>query len=333
MIKITVFGFYCPDDSQPGEDCRSPVNTRDFMRVVWELEPPASRVGHDPDMVRFAKLTELFIHPVYVQALSDEMASSAGLLKSDGYIAIIDAVKILAPNAIRAALRRLATLNPRADLIIAAGRQNEPEALSSDEIREVLELHPSLLVMPYVPDQPKTVYRIIRRLVRYIDNPQHVPTPIFAGDVLAVPAVLDAAPPPPEDVPAPIPRIHGMAGISVPVREMGRALVFYRDLLGFRVLGPVEDPERQGRAVLHLDTGRGVLQLVEVGAARNGASPAHLLLRVVALDALVTALAGAGARVIAAPAPTPYGVRRAVLADPDGSLVELVEGEVSYPRR
>ena len=29
-------------------------------------------------------------------------------------------------------------LHPGADLIIAAGRQNEPDALSSDEIREVL---------------------------------------------------------------------------------------------------------------------------------------------------------------------------------------------------
>ncbi len=303
------------------------------MRVVWELEPPASRIGHDPDMVRFAKLTKLFIRPVYVQALSDEMASSAGLLKSDGYIAIIDAVKILAPNAIRAALRRLATLNPQADLIIAAGRQNEPDALSSEEIREVLDLHPGLLVMPYVPDQPKTVYRIVRRLARYIDNPQHIPTPIFAGDVYAAPPVVEAVPPPPEDTPAPVPRIHSMAGVSVAVRQMARSLVFYRDLLGFRVLGPVEDSDRQGRAVVHLDTGRGVLQLVEVGAAMHESSQAHLVLRVVALDALVAALAAAGARVLSAPAPTPYGVRRAVLADPDGLPVELVEGEVIYPRR
>lgn len=182
MIKIAVFGFYCPEDSPRGEECRSPVNTRDFMRVVWGLEPPETRIGTDPDTAGFVRLTRVFIRPVYVQGLSDERASEAGLLKANGYIAILDAVKVLAPNTIRAALARLATLHPGANLIIAAGRQNEQEALSSDELRAVLGLSAALPILPYSPTQPETVQRLIRRMVRYIDNPDRVPPPIFADE-------------------------------------------------------------------------------------------------------------------------------------------------------
>ncbi|GIV81362.1 MAG: hypothetical protein KatS3mg051_0716 [Anaerolineae bacterium] len=181
MFKIAVFGFYSPDWNTAGSTRqRSPVSTRDFMRTVWEMEPPQTRVGDAPDVLGFVKLTTLGTQPVYVQMLGDEMAQGAGLLNCDGYIAIIDAVKILAPRTIHNALRRLADLHPTADLIIAAARQNEPEALSSDEIRSILGLHPSLPIMPYVPDEPKTVHRLMRRMVRYIENPDRVPPPIFA---------------------------------------------------------------------------------------------------------------------------------------------------------
>lgn len=182
MIKIAVFGFYCPEDSPRGDDCRSPVNTRDFMRIVWELEPAATRIGSHPDTSGFVKLSKVFIRPVYVQGLSDERAAEAGLLKADGYIAIIDAVKVLAPNTIRAALHRLVLLHPRANLILAAGRQNEEDALSSEELRAVLGLHPALPVLPYSPTQPQTVQTLIRRLVRYLDNADRVPPPVFADD-------------------------------------------------------------------------------------------------------------------------------------------------------
>ena len=195
MLKIGVFGFYHQDEARQR---LSPVNTREFMRAVWEIDPPERRIGATPpDVPGFVKLTTVTKQPVYVQALSDDMASAAGLLNCDGYVAIIDAVKILAPKAIHIALRRLYDVHPRADLIIAAGRQNEPDALSCDDIREILGLNPDLLVMPYVPSEPKTVHRLIRRLVRYVDNPDRVPPPFFAGETppaLAVSAPEAAAP-------------------------------------------------------------------------------------------------------------------------------------------
>lgn len=340
MIKIAVFGFYCPDEYMSGDDCRSPVNTRDFMHVVREMEPAATRIGHDRDALGFVKLTGVFIQPVYVQALRDDMAASAGTLKSDGYVAIIDAVKILAPNAIRAALRRLSQLNPTADLIIAAGRQNEPEALSSDEIREVLGLSADLLIMPYVPDQPKTVHRIIRRLVRYIDNPNRVAPPFFAGDLPAVrPGTLLPAAQTTASEQAPVlPRIRGLGAITIAVSDLARSVAFYRDTLGFRLLGVVDAPTVDGRSAAHLDTGRGVIALIPVDpapdaeAGRPTGGVQSLTLRVDALDALVVSLASAGVPVLAGPE-TVGAIRRAVIADPDNLHIELLEGERAYPRR
>lgn len=180
MLKIGVFGFYHSDEARRS---LSPVSTREFMQTVWEMDPPDRRLGDRPDVPGFVKLTTITTLPVYVQALDDEMAHTAGLLNCDGYIAIIDAVKILAPKAIQSALHRLSVTHPEADLIIAAGRQNEPDALSSDEIRMILGLNPGLLVMPYVPSEAKTVHRLIRRLVHYIENPDRIPPSIFAEDI------------------------------------------------------------------------------------------------------------------------------------------------------
>lgn len=347
MIKIAVFGFYSPDPIFGNRGWqRSPVSTRDFMRTVWEMEPPETRVGDAPDALGFVKLTTLTRVPVYVQMLGDDMAQGAGLLNCDGYIAIIDAVKILAPRTIHHALRRLAELQPTADVIIAAARQNEPEALSSDELRAVLGLHPSLPVMPYVPDEPKTVHRLIRRMVRYVDNPDRVPPPIFADQQAIAPLTL--APDDAEPMPVlaatvtPVPRIERLEYVTVWVSDLQQALAFYRDLLGFRVLGQIDVSGADSLHTLtHLDAGR--VRLMLASGRREAASPVsrpgedrggfYLVLRVSGLDAIVARLAHAGVRIHGAPVSTPYGVRMAVVADPDGTLIHLIEGDFVFTRR
>src|SRR5512143_720915 len=152
MLKIAVFGFYGQDQNpmiSPGSERHlSPVTTQDFMRHVWEMEPPETRIGAAPENIRVVKLTRVRGQPVYVQAVYDFLAYGVEQLDCNGYIVIIDAVKVLAPKAIRGALRRLCTRHPAAHLILAAGRQNEPEALSSEEIREILGLNPDLPVLP-----------------------------------------------------------------------------------------------------------------------------------------------------------------------------------------
>jgi catechol 2,3-dioxygenase-like lactoylglutathione lyase family enzyme len=341
MLKIGVFGFYHADEVRQR---LSPVRTRDFMRAIWEMDPPDRRLGNGPDVPGFVKLTTVTSQPVYVQAVSDEMACAAGLLNCDGYVAIIDAVKILAPKKIQTALRRIYDLQPYADLIIAAGRQNEPDALSSDEIRSILGLNPGLLVMPYVLTEDKTVQRLVRRLVGYVENPDRVPPPIFKGErppvqVIATPesAPLDRSARPP------LPRIHGLDHVTLIVADLERSLAFYRGSLGFRLLGHVDFPEDiRGRTLTHLDTGRGLLELVSFAhdPAQPGGTPGdthtllqHFALRVTDLDAVARSLLEAGVTFTRMPVTTANGVRVAFLTDPDGTLIELIEGNIVYSRR
>jgi catechol 2,3-dioxygenase-like lactoylglutathione lyase family enzyme len=341
MLKIGVFGFYHADEAQQR---LSPVRTRDFMRAVWEMDPPDRRLGDVPDVPGFVKLTTVTRQPVYVQALSDDMAGAAGLLNCDGYVAIIDAVKILAPKKIQSALRRLYDVHPHADLIIAAGRQNEPDALSSDEIRSILGLNAGLPVMPYVLCEDKTVHWLIRRLVHYIENPDRVPPPIFKGER---PPVLAAAAPESAPVEQPkkraVPRIHGLDHVTIIVSDLARSLEFYRERLGFRLLGHVDFPhDARGRTLTHLDTGRGLLELVSFAhdPAQPGETPddartliQHFALRVTDLDAIVQPLLAAGVPFTQMPVATASGVRVAFFTDPDGTLIELIEGDTVYSRR
>ncbi len=360
MLKIAVFGFYSPDPawrggapapSSGGDVPVSPVDTRAFMHAVWEMEPPESRIGTAPD-VGFVRLTTVTRQPVYVQALDNNMAHGASLLQCDGYIAIIDAVKILAPRAIQSALRRLTELQPAADLIIAAGRQNEPDALSSDEIRAILGLNPDLLVMPYVPSEPKTVQRLMRRMVRYIDNPDRVPPPVFAGDRPCHPVLAPAREAEAQErarerarehPPQPAPHIHGLDHVAVTVTDLDRALAFYQGVMGFRLLGHIDFPnDSRGRTLTHLDTGRGVLELVSFASDPAGAAPAvedtragmqHLALRVTGLDAIAARLKEAGVTFTREPVTTANGARVAFFRDPDGMLIELIEGDLIFSRR
>ena len=133
-----------------------------------------------------------------------------------------------------------------------------------------------------------------------------------------------------------MPRVHGLARVSIGVRDLDRALVFYHDLLGFPVLGYVDDPAGQGRRVAHLDAGRAVLELITMPDASDpperAAGLRQLSLRVAALDALVESLAAAGARVVLEPV-TAGDIRRAVIADPDGTCIELFAGETAYAHR
>jgi catechol 2,3-dioxygenase-like lactoylglutathione lyase family enzyme len=198
--------------------------------------------------------------------------------------------------------------------------------------------------MPYVPDEPKTVHRLMRRMVRYIENPDRVPPPIFAGQesIPSLPLTLDAAAAiSSQRAPVtPAPRIERLDHVAIRVSDLERALAFYRDLLGFRVLGQIDVPGAgPPRRLTHLDTGRGTLVLVsEEETSATSVAPAgehtfYLALRVCDLDAIVARLAHAGVTVLSAPVNTSYGVRLAVIADPDGTVLHLLEGDFVYSRR
>ncbi|WP_162909546.1 VOC family protein [Aggregatilinea lenta] len=341
MLKIAVFGFFQPDQTRVNplrapQPARLSASTDDFMRAIAAQVPDAPK-GYASGAPCFVKLSGIIAEPVYVQSLSDRMAPGAGLLNCDGYVAIVDAVKILAPRTIEAALRRLHEQHPRAHIIIAAGRQNDPDALSSDEIREVLGLHPDLPVYPYVPDEPKTAQRLIRRLARYISDPARNVPPIFAGMELPIepaPAPAEAissAPPAPAE-----PHIHGLDHTALAVSDTTRALDFYRGLLGFRVVG--EKVLADGTTITFVNLGRSLLGLYaapDAGAeseTRPRVGAGHVVLRVVGLDDIADQLICADVPCLLDPDEV-AGRRMAYFADPDGNVVGLVEGDPGFKRR
>ena len=193
------------------------------------------------------------------------------------------------------------------------------------------------------PGEPKTVHRLIRRMVRYMDNPDRVPPPIFAGEQASAPPALarddgDAAPTPQATI-TPAPHIERLDHVAIAVSDLERALAFYQGLLGFRPLGQIDLPgEDPPRTLAHLDTGRGALALVsgadgKAEAERTRPGPLYVALRVAGLDAIVARLAHAGVAVRSAPVSTGYGVRVAEVADPDGTPIRLIEGDFVYSRR
>jgi lactoylglutathione lyase len=103
---------------------------------------------------------------------------------------------------------------------------------------------------------------------------------------------------------------------------MGRALGFYRDLLGFQV--SYQFPPDGEPGYVALDLGRSHLG---IGASTDEAGPAaddgRFTLWVYAddCDAAVEHLRGHGVRVLAEPADQPWGERMAEVADPDGNKV------------
>jgi lactoylglutathione lyase len=104
--------------------------------------------------------------------------------------------------------------------------------------------------------------------------------------------------------------------------DMGRALGFYRDLLGFQV--SYQFPPDGEPGYVALDLGRSHLG---IGASTDEAGPApgdgRFTLWVYAddCDAAVEHLPGHGVRVLAEPADQPWGERMAEVADPDGNKV------------
>jgi lactoylglutathione lyase len=102
--------------------------------------------------------------------------------------------------------------------------------------------------------------------------------------------------------------------------DMGRALGFYRDLLGFQV--SYQFPPQGEPGYVALDLGRSHLG---IGASTDEARPAAgdgrftLWLYADDCDAAVEHLRGHGVRVLAEPADQPWGERMAEVADPDGN--------------
>jgi glyoxylase I family protein len=121
-----------------------------------------------------------------------------------------------------------------------------------------------------------------------------------------------------------------MHHVSLLVADTGRALGFYRDLLGLPV-----SPERPGMAFpgAWLQIRPQQIHLLELpspdpssGRPAHGGRDRHVALTVTDLDALMTRLDGAGI----AYSLSRSGRRALFCRDPDGNAVELIE-QVANP--
>lgn len=123
--------------------------------------------------------------------------------------------------------------------------------------------------------------------------------------------------------------------ITITVADMRRSVEFYRDLLGFKVLGKLEN-KSQGSLFVYLDTGNGVLELFEfqkkgkpVEASSNEDSGLkHIGFRVDSVDEIIAKLRESDVKITMEPLDADGGVRIAFFQDPDGVLLEVIEGDL-----
>ena len=122
--------------------------------------------------------------------------------------------------------------------------------------------------------------------------------------------------------------------VAITVRDMERSVAFYRDLLGFDVLGQLL--VNKGRMKLvYLRSGGAYVELFEyrdhdaetaVGVPDTVGGFKHLALQTDDVDGLAARLKAAGIEFTLDPLDAEGGVRLAFFRDPDGNLLEIVSG-------
>lgn len=126
--------------------------------------------------------------------------------------------------------------------------------------------------------------------------------------------------------------------VAVSVSDLERSLAFYRDLLGFSVVG--QSADAGGVTTTLLDVGGGhLLQLLTTGApARaSGWLPddlqtglRHIGFKCRDVDGTTARLKAAGVPFTLDPLDATGGVRIAFFMDPDGTLLEIIQGALEY---
>ena len=128
---------------------------------------------------------------------------------------------------------------------------------------------------------------------------------------------------------------------TVSVSDADRSLAFYRDLLGFPCLGRLKYNNPVGLVIDFLDIGNnGILEIFSFTKAPVKPTELilddlqlgmrHMAFRVKSLDVTAARLKKAGVEFTLEPTDATGGVRIAFFKDPDGALVEILEGELVY---
>jgi glyoxylase I family protein len=141
--------------------------------------------------------------------------------------------------------------------------------------------------------------------------------------------------------------IEGFEHVALDVQDAERSLRFYADVFGAVETNHWESKMPGIKRIIFADLGGVVLELIERGGTRERAQDhgdagiKHLCLRVKNLEAMMAMVERLGAKVVSAPMTidrSKYepvltdgtmdlnkGLKRAVVSDPDGILIELME--------
>jgi catechol 2,3-dioxygenase-like lactoylglutathione lyase family enzyme len=127
---------------------------------------------------------------------------------------------------------------------------------------------------------------------------------------------------------------------TISVTNADRALAFYRDLLGFPVLGRLYYRNEVGLVIDFLDIGNHAI--LEIFSFAVPTKPSefipddlqlgmrHMAFKVKNVDAVAARLKKAGVPFTLDPLDATGNVRIAFFTDPDGTLCEIIEGELTY---
>lgn len=133
---------------------------------------------------------------------------------------------------------------------------------------------------------------------------------------------------------------NALKDVTIHVRDRAQALAFYRDLLGFRLVEEGETARGAGASTLVFDVGNG--HRLRLHAYGDAAQPTawqpndlhvgyrHLGFVVQNTDATTARLKAADVPFTLDPLDATGGVRIAFFKDPDGTLLEVVEGTLTY---
>jgi catechol 2,3-dioxygenase-like lactoylglutathione lyase family enzyme len=137
-----------------------------------------------------------------------------------------------------------------------------------------------------------------------------------------------------------IPGFKDFQHVTVSVSDVNKSLAFYRDLLGFPVLGRLYYKNKVGLIIDFLDIGNNaILEVFSFGVPTKPTEfipndlqlgMRHMAFTVKNTDAVVARLKKAGVEFTLDPLDATGGVRIAFFKDPDGTLCEVVQGDIDY---
>lgn len=138
-----------------------------------------------------------------------------------------------------------------------------------------------------------------------------------------------------------IPGFQDFQHVTVSVGDVEKSLAFYRDLLGFPILGRLRYNNPVGLVIDFLDIGNnGILEIFSFTRAQVKPTEwipddlqlgmRHIAFQVKRVDATAERLRQAGVPFTLDPEDAHGGVRIAFFQDPDGTLLEIIEGNLTY---